>query len=149
MGFNDSNPNKYTHSTWEKMENSITKAGATEEGKQQEKTVVTAVGAVTEEKPQGQIVVTEAADVKEEKLRGKIVVTRAGSVEWVKRCPTLKYAPVLSHMDTKIKGYGITQSGNEIWFCGGQGSWSYTCQILSLLDGKWRIFEHKMNHARI
>ena len=83
------------------------------------------------------------------KEKGKIVLTRAGSVEWVTRCPAVKYAPVLSSMRTKIKGYGLTQVGDELWVCGGQGSWSYTCQILSLVDGKWRTFEHNMNISRI
>jgi hypothetical protein len=92
------------------MENK-TGQGAVEEEKNQWKTVVTEPGVVTEEKQQGQSVVPEEAAVVEEKLRGNIFVTRVGSVEWVKRCPTLKYAPVLSPMDTKIKGYGITSQG--------------------------------------
>ena len=77
------------------------------------------------------------------------------TVEWIKSCPSDKYTASLSDLDTTILDYGVIQVGDEVWLCGGHGGRDQnldqikTCLILSLLDGRWRTFEHQMVHPRI
>ena len=76
---------------------------------------------------------------------------KTGMVEVIIPCPTDKYSTYLADLDTPIRDYGVIQVEDEVWFCGGLGfkDQSRTCQILSLLDGSWRLFEHTMNDLRV
>jgi hypothetical protein len=94
----------------------------------------------------------QAQDVKQ--IQGLIVLAKSGIVEWINRCPTKKLH--LSDLPTPIHNYGRIQVEDQLWVCGGTASRndernlkSQTCLILNLSDGKWRTFEHKMNHPRI
>lgn len=63
---------------------------------------------------------------------------------------------MLLDMNTALENFGANQVGDEIWVCGARSygddedhDQSKSCMILSLLDGTWRIFEHKMNLPRL
>ena len=74
-------------------------------------------------------------------------------VQWLKSCPRHRYSSYLSDLDVRIQDYGLVQLEDEVWLCGGYGDRDMdqirTCLILSLVDGRWRTFEHKMIHPRM
>eukprot|EP00091_Calanus_sinicus_P003127 TRINITY_DN13289_c0_g1_i1.p1 TRINITY_DN13289_c0_g1~~TRINITY_DN13289_c0_g1_i1.p1 ORF type:complete len:140 (+),score=38.05 TRINITY_DN13289_c0_g1_i1:185-604(+) len=69
-----------------------------------------------------------------------------------KPSPRHRFSSSLSDLDVRIQDYGLVQLEDEVWLCGGHGD-RYdqirTCLILSLVDGRWRIFEQKMIHPRM
>eukprot|EP00092_Neocalanus_flemingeri_P032653 GFUD01035518.1.p1 GENE.GFUD01035518.1~~GFUD01035518.1.p1 ORF type:complete len:204 (-),score=39.33 GFUD01035518.1:64-675(-) len=81
---------------------------------------------------------------------------RSSDVNWIKKCSTGNYSEHLSGLGKYIKNFGSVQVGDEVWLCGGQAArkkgendQSTTCQILNLVDGRWRTFEHQMGVSRI
>jgi len=82
--------------------------------------------------------------------------TQSNTVEWISRCPTKQYSHFLSKLERNILDFGAVQVDNELWVCGGRTEDIKTeteqdrkCQILNLLDGQWRTFEHEMNYPRL
>ena len=106
---------------------------------------------VDEEKHKWMLPMTEAVPVKEEKHTGNFVGNQSRKC-WVGK--------KVSNIELCSRSVAHGNKNKRVWNhtgrCQDLALWrsrilerSYTWQILSLLDGKWRIFEHKRNHARI